>query len=64
LLQLVGTFSGAYGEMAAAITFFVLPICVFFFICLIPFHIFYLDRLALYTENPFTGEVAQSPERK
>jgi ABC-type sugar transport system permease subunit len=58
LLQLVGTFRGAYGELAAAITFFVLPLCIFFFICLIPFHM-YLDRLALYTEKPSTGEGAE-----
>ena len=64
LFQLVGTFGGAYDALAAAITFFVLPISILFFICLVPFHIFYLDRLALYTENPSNGEATQSPEQK
>lgn len=64
LLRLVGMFGGANSMLAAAITFFVLPVGVFFFICLAPFQIFYLDRLALYTENPSTGEAAQNPEQK
>lgn len=64
LLRLVGMFSGTNGMLAAAITFFVLPVCVFFFICLAPFQIFYLDRLALYTENPSTGAASQNPEQK
>lgn len=62
LLRLVGMFSGAGGMLAAAITFFVLPACVFFFICLTLFQLFYLDRLTLYTENPATEEADPSPE--
>jgi ABC-type sugar transport system permease subunit len=52
LLRLVATFGGVDAAPAAAVAFFILPVCLFFFICLIPFQIFYLDRLALYAESP------------
>jgi len=63
LLRLVGMFSGADGMLAAAITFFILPVCLFFFICLAPLQIFYLDRLALYTENPSNEKATQDMEQ-
>lgn len=64
LLRLVGVFGGADGTLAAAIAFLVLPIAIFFFLCLVPFQIFYLDRLALYTEDPSTEDAATSPQQK
>jgi ABC-type glycerol-3-phosphate transport system permease component len=54
LLRLAGMFSGAESMLAAAMIFFVLPVCVFFFISLALFQVFYLDRLMLYAENPST----------
>jgi len=64
LLQLVGRFGGAGGMLAAAITYFVLPVCIFFFICLALFQVYYLDRLVLYSEDPATEEAAEKPEQK
>jgi hypothetical protein len=52
LLRLISTFGGAGGAPAAAVLFFILPLCLFFFICLVPFQILYLDRLVLYSEIP------------
>jgi ABC-type glycerol-3-phosphate transport system permease component len=57
LLQVLGLYAGgAQGVLAAAITFFVLPLGVLFFICLAFFQIFSLDRLSLYAETPSSGE--------
>ena len=63
LLQLLGMFGGANNMLAAAITFFILPVSVFFFVCLVPFQIFTLDRLRLYTEEPSTEKTAQDPQQ-
>ena len=52
LLQLLRTFGGTQDLLAAAITFFILPVSVFFFLCLVPFQLGYLDRLRLYSEAP------------
>ena len=62
LLQSIGTFQGATGSLAAAIIFFVLPICIFFFVCLAAFQVLYLDRLTLYTEILPTAKTSQDPE--
>jgi ABC-type maltose transport system permease subunit len=51
LLRLAGMLNLADGTLAAAITFFVLPVCFLFLVSLIPFQIFYLDRLSLFTED-------------
>jgi hypothetical protein len=64
LLRLAGMFSGNGSVPAAAITFLVLPVCVFFFICLVPFQIFYLDRLTLHAENPSIEKAAQNPDKE
>jgi ABC-type sugar transport system permease subunit len=62
LLQLAGAFNGASGSLAAAIIFLFLPACIFVFVCLAVFQIFYLDRLTLYTEPLPTAKTSQDPE--
>jgi hypothetical protein len=62
LLRLVGMYSGGDSMLVAAVTFFVLPACIFFFLCLALFQVFYLDRLTLYSENPSIMEVTRNPE--
>lgn len=51
LLRIAGTFGGADSSLAAMVTIFMLPAAVLFFLCLAAFQIFYLDRLAIYTDN-------------
>ena len=62
LSRLVQIFNGSDGTLAAAITFFILPVCIFFFLGLAFFQILYLDRLTLYTEDPSSGDATPDPE--
>jgi ABC-type glycerol-3-phosphate transport system permease component len=58
LLQILGLYAGSgQGVLAAAITFFVLPLGILFFIGLALFQVLYLDRLSLYAESSSSGEV-------
>lgn len=51
LLQLVGMFGADQKVLATAITSFILPVRLLFFVCLALFQVFYLDRLTLYSEE-------------
>lgn len=62
LLQIVGRFGGADALLATLVTLFVLPATVFFFVCLVPFQTFYLDRLTVYAENPSLPKVDHNLE--
>ena len=62
LFRLVQMFNSGNDMLAAAIVLLVMPICAFFFVCLVPFQIFYLDRLTLYAEDT-SDEAAQDPEQ-
>jgi ABC-type glycerol-3-phosphate transport system permease component len=64
LLRLVQMFSGSHEMLAAAVTFFIVPVCALFFVCLAPFQAFYLDRLTLYAEDPSPDETAQNSEQE
>lgn len=62
LFRLLQMYRVDNGMLATAITFFVMPVCVFFFIGLAFFQVYYLDRLTLYAEDPSEEEAVQNPE--